>query len=205
MEVGLGATVLDVLPLITTRVMSTNSVKRHSLGWTALVSVVVFAVMTWFLHGSFVHFAISIGLALLIAVAVVIAFVVRIVRQFARRDSSHELFDRDGRQLLFSWFILLSAAIVSVVPGVFVEIWHIDRAQTWAVELVPRLEAWRETHGSYPATLDEIDGDLDGPLLVGQGALHYSASANGFVFDLWTGLLSGDTWSSANPTWRHYR
>jgi hypothetical protein len=60
-----------------------------------------------------------------------------------------------------------------------------ERARSWCLTIVPRLDAWRDAHGSYPEHLVELGDDAQPPTLIhGEVGYHTSKDSSWFAFDV---------------------
>jgi hypothetical protein len=53
----------------------------------------------------------------------------------------------------------------------------------WCDGVVPRLDAWKESHGAFPASLKDLGDDVVPPRLI-HGEVHYSSGGSSFMFDV---------------------
>ena len=88
------------------------------------------------------------------------------------------------------------------------EVWaSVDDAMAACSDFVPRLAAWRNAHGEYPASLSELGEDASLPQLL-HGKARYSAKDDRFNFDVPdpTEFLFPEGWEYYSDTrrWHHY-
>lgn len=79
--------------------------------------------------------------------------------------------------------VCFGLAVVFDLSGMFCGVWLESRSRDWCERLVPRLDAWREAHGTYPARLDDLGPDVGRPWLW-DAKFSYEASDTEFSFDI---------------------
>ena len=101
--------------------------------------------------------------------------------------------------------------VIAHIPGWAYDSMRIRRAQRaaqgWCEALVPRLDAWRAQHESYPARIEDLGADVVHPPLFRE-ELSYKPTTTGFQFDIpdpATFIIpSGYQFSSERREWTRY-
>lgn len=100
--------------------------------------------------------------------------------------------------------ILVGGLVLSCVVGVAVNEWSMWEARSFVERTVPRLDAYRTEHGSFPSTLQEL-GQVNVPQRLRGESGWYFGSEDHFSFDYDdpTGLFSMYVYTSEDREWRY--
>ena len=97
---------------------------------------------------------------------------------------------------------VVASTVVSFVPGRMLLKSDIAAAKGHCESLVPKLDAFRVTHGAYPSSIGELPNQEPLPrLLKGSEFYHSEGAAFSFSFGDPSGMLNGFAFDSQSKKW----
>jgi hypothetical protein len=179
--------------------------RQHGATWAGLGIGLGFALLQFLVARGDRWVGIGIGVLGLCAAGIaatltVAAFLVDRLGSRARTQRGVEEFGKAMLALAIAGSLQIPGCVATYARGEL----RIHRAQAWCEELLPRLDAYREQQGHYPATLLEL-GIPNPPSDYTEVNGLYRSYQDGFGFDLMDGgWCSGWCMSSSTRTWQHY-
>lgn len=95
-------------------------------------------------------------------------------------------------------FVLAAGACISWRQS------QVEDAKEWCERVADDVEAWRASHGEYPASLAEAGLGNDPPALCASGLIYGTRPEGGFYLDFSEFLLIGWCYQSSDRTWHRY-
>jgi len=135
--------------------------------WHLVGLVILAAIMTatWFAYWTVWEQAFCIWVPCFSGISGIVLALVAKVRQRTRAETSSEPSKVSQGLLLVSIFLILQFAYVPLVLGI--RNLEVRRAQDFIDTLIPRVEAYKREHNSYPATLQPVlTGEEEFPRLL---------------------------------------
>jgi hypothetical protein len=148
-------------------------------------------------RGSFVHTVVVLALLLYIAGPLLLVSAVL----FAFRRGRPKI--QQALRGVIGIVIILLTTLLSLPAGGLVHDRDVARAKAFCEALVPELDRYKQTTGSYPRTIAPVLRDAPPPLLLRDRTFYMSNGAEfEFSFTDRAGMMNGFTYFSAERIWQ---
>ena len=174
--------------------------RRHLIRATAaaVAGAALFAAVVWFMDPLFL-FILGVGTLFKVCLPGLIVAVIFLFSAI-----------RTGRSRRPALTILCAVAAFGCFVGLaipanrFIQEHAVAAAKEYPVQIAPLLEAYRQAHGSYPTSLDQLPAKPAVPRLL-SSSHGYRYRSDGLTYSFWFGQPGGmiDTWyyDSKTKTW----
>lgn len=101
----------------------------------------------------------------------------------------------------FILVLLVFSSLTSLPVRNYILNCRISQAKSYCEALIPKLEAWKKEHGSYPKSISKVGAPDKLPMLLDSG--FYNSDGQNFYFDFVhpAGMMNGFEYSSHNHKW----